>query len=297
MENLDSDLLRTFVAVAEAGSVTDGAARIYRSQSATSLQIKRLEATLGQPVFERHGRGVVLSDTGRRLLPVAQEVTARLDAVLRDISQNAVTGKLCVGIPDDHGRAKLSEIVAAFTRHHPKVELEVTCALSADFPKALEKGLLDLAIYEVARPSSHEEMLFEDPTCWVSSAHRNFPADESLPVALFDHACWWRDAAITSLKARGKPYRIVYSSQSVSGVIAAVEAGIAVGLLGRSSLHSGLSMVSETLGFESTPASKLVMASSRPRQAGPLDAMKAAIRAAFLVSVSESSRSSRCKIR
>ncbi|WP_253282958.1 LysR family transcriptional regulator [Ruegeria sp. HKCCD7318] len=105
MENLDSDLLRTFVAVADAGSVTDGAARIHRSQSATSLQIKRLEAILGQPVFDRHGRGVVLSDAGRKLFPVAQDVTARLDTALREISQNTVSGKLRLGIPDDHGRA------------------------------------------------------------------------------------------------------------------------------------------------------------------------------------------------
>ena len=282
MENLDSDLLRTFVAVAEAGSVTDGAARIHRSQSATSLQIKRLESILGQPVFERHGRGVALSDTGHRLLSVAQDVTTRLDAALRDISQTTVTGKLRVGIPDDHGRAKLAQIIAAFTRHHPQVELEVTCAISAGFPHALEKGSLDLAIYEVERPGEHEELLFEDPTCWVSSAHRDFRADKVLPVALFDHACWWRDAAIASLERRGKPYRIVYSSQSVSGVVAAVEAGIAVGLLGRSSLHSGLSIVDEALGFNSTPASKLVMAATRSQETGSLDAMKSAIRTAFL---------------
>lgn len=282
MESLDSDLLRTFVAVAQAGSVTDGAARIHRSQSATSLQIKRLEVILGQPVFERHGRGVVLSDTGRQLLPVAQDVTARLDAVLRDVSQNTVTGKLRVGIPDDHGRAKLAEIIAAFTRQHPKVELDVTCALSTGFPDAIRKGLLDLAIYEVERPKQHEEVLFEDPTCWVSLAHRDFLTDENLPVALFDHACWWRDAAIASLEARGKPYRIVYSSQSVSGVIAAVEAGIAIGLLGRSSLHSGLSIASKNLGFRSTPASKLVMAASGLLESGPQDAMKMAVRTAFL---------------
>ncbi len=282
MDNLDSDLLRTFVAVADAGSVTDGAARIHRSQSATSLQIKRLEAILGQPVFDRHGRGVLLSATGRKLLPVAQEVTARLDAALREISQNGVSGKLRLGIPDDHGRTKLAEIIATFTRHHPKVELDVTCAISTSFPEALDKGLLDLAAYEVERSASHEEVLCEDPTCWVSSAHRNFQINESLPVALFDHACWWRDAAITSLQARGKPYRVVYSSQSVSGVIAAVEAGIAVGLLGRSSLHAGLSVVNEALGFDSTPASKLVMASSTLKEQGPHDAMKAAIRAAFL---------------
>lgn len=283
MESLDSDLLRTFVAVADAGSVTDGAARIYRSQSATSLQIKRLETILCQPVFERHGRGVILNDAGRRLLPIAKEVTARLDTVLRDLSQDAVTGKLRLGVPDDHGRAKLAEIIAAFTRHHPKVELEVTCALSTGFPDALDKGLLDLAIYEVERPSQHEEVLFEDPTCWMSSAHRDFSAYDRWPVALFDHACWWRDAAIASLEARGRPYRIVYSSQSVSGVIAAVEAGVAIGLLGRSSLHSGLSVVGESFGLNNTPASKLVMGASGSQKLGPQVAMKEAIRAAFLV--------------
>ena len=282
MDNLDSDLLRTFVAVAEAGSVTEGAARIHRSQSATSLQIKRLEAILSQPVFDRHGRGVVLSDTGRKLFPVAQEVTARLDAALQEISKNSLCGKLRLGIPDDHGRTKLAEIIATFARHHPKVELDVTCALSTSFPEDLNRGLLDLAVYEVESPSRHEEVLYEDPTCWVSSAHRSFPANESLPVALFDHACWWRNAASNSLHARGKPYRVVYSSQSVSGVIAAVEAGIAVGLLGRSSLHVGLSVVNEALGLGSTPASKLVMASSSAEEDGPQDAMKAAIRAAFM---------------
>ncbi|MEM8694051.1 MAG: LysR family transcriptional regulator [Pseudomonadota bacterium] len=285
MENLDSDLLRTFVAVAEAGSVTEGAARIHRSQSATSLQIKRLEAILSQPVFDRHGRGVVLSDAGRKLFPVAQEVTARLDATLQEISQNSLSGKLRLGIPDDHGRTKLAAIIATFTRQHPKVDLDVTCALSTSFPEDLSRGLLDLAIYEVEEPSMHEEVLYEDPTCWVSSAHRSFPVDESLPVALFDHACWWRDAASISLQARGKPYRVVYSSQSVSGVLAAVEAGIAVGLLGRSSLHAGLSVVSEALGFGSTPASKLVMASRKPSKDEPQGSMKAAIRDAFMAKV------------
>ena len=283
MDNLDSDLLRTFVAVADAGSVTEGASRIYRSQSATSLQIKRLESILGRPVFERHGRGVVLSHTGRTLMPVAREVTARLDALLKDISQDAISGKLRLGIPDDHGRSKLAEIIAVFASQHPKVELDVTCALSTHFSKALEKGVFDLAIYEVENPSSHEEVLYEDPTCWVSSMHQDFSMSESLPVALFDHSCWWRDAAVSSLQSRAKPYREVYSSQSVSGVIAAVEAGIAVGLLGRSSLHSGLSIVNDMLGFDSTPSSKLVMASSGEMEEAQQLAMKAAIRSAFMI--------------
>ncbi len=282
MENLDSDLLRTFVAVARAGSVTEGAALIHRSQSATSLQIKRLESILGRAVFERHGRGIFLSDTGRQLLPVALDITARLDAAFRDISQQAVTGALRLGIPDDHGKSRLAEIIAAFSRDHPHVELDVTCALSTDFPGALRKGTLDLAVYEVECRGEHEELLMEDPTCWMSNTQRDFPAREPVPVALFDHACWWRDAAVASLDACGRSYRVVYSSQSVSGVIAAVEAGIAIGLLGRSSLHAGLSVANERLGLGDTPNSKLVMAASGAETTGPMEAMKSAIRSAFL---------------
>ncbi len=282
MNHLDSDLLRTFIAVAQAGSVTDGAALINRSQSATSIQIKRLETILGEPVFERHGRGVVPSETGRRLLPIANEVTARLDAALRDISRDAVRGRLRLGIPDDHGRAKLAQIVAAFSRLHPQVELDVTCALSTGFPGALEKGELDLAVYEVETPRPVEDLLFEDPTCWVSSAEQDFSTARTLPVALFDHACWWRDAALGSLEARRRPYRIVYSSQSVSGVIAAVDAGIAVGLVGRSSVHSGHAIVGAELDLGATPTSKLVLAANGSADGGPLIAMKETIRAAFL---------------
>lgn len=282
MTHLDSDLLRTFVAIAQTGSMTKGAALIFRSQSAASIQIRRLEDILGHPVFERHGRGVVLSDAGRRLLPVARDVTARLDATLRELSQDTVAGKLRLGVPDDHGRAKLAQIIAAFTRKHPQVDMEVTCALSTGFPEALKSDRLDMAVYEVQAPSSDEDVLFEDPTCWMQSVRQDFTATEILPVALFDHACWWRDAAIRSLDARGLPYRVVYSSQSVSGVMAAVEAGIAVGLLGRSSIHSGLKVAAAVFGFGPTPTSKLVLAHNGSRDDKPMSAMKEAIQDAFL---------------
>ena len=280
MERLDSDLLRTFIAVAEAGSMTDGASRVYRSQSATSIQIKRLEAVLGNPVFARHGRGVVLTDTGRQLLPVAREVTARLDGALRDIASDGLRGKLRLGIPDDHGRARLAGIIGAFARTHPLVELDVACALSTEFPGALAKGRLDLAIYEVEAPAADEEVLFEDATCWAASRFRPLAATACLPVALFDRACWWRDAALASLRARGKPFRVVYSSQSVSGVLAAVEAGVAVGLLGRSSLTDDLDILSGEHGFAPTPTSKLVLAAREGGDSDIVAAMKSALRAA-----------------
>ncbi len=281
MENLDSDLLRTFVAVTQAGSVTEGAARIHRSQSATSIQIKRLESVLGQPVFERHGRGVVLTETGRRLLPIATDVTTRLDATLATLTKGPVTGKIRLGIPDDHGRERLARIIADFSKERPGIDLDIICALSSGFPDMLQRGDLDLAIYEVEAQSAGEELLIEDPTCWISSGERDFLDAETLPVALFDDACWWRDAAIASLEARGRPYRVVYSSQSVLGVLAAVQAGIAVGLLGRSSLRPGLVVMGNESALGPTPTSKLVVASTASKDNDALSAMRMAVRTAY----------------
>lgn len=253
-------------------------------RAALPLSLAKLgeaENVLGRAVFEGHGRGVVLTETGRHLLPVARDVAARLDGVLRDITSDDLRGKLRLGLPDDHGRTRLARIVGAFAQSHPLVELEVTCALSTTFPEELSKGRLDLAVYEVECSSPQEEVLFEDPTCWAASVYRDFTAASPLPVALFDHACWWRDAAIASLQARKWPFRIAYSSQSVAGVIAAVEAGVAVGLLGQSSLHDELIVLGEDDGFGPTPKSQLVLGSSGQKHPESVNAMKAAIRTAF----------------
>ncbi|MBO9460661.1 LysR family transcriptional regulator [Labrenzia sp. R5_0] len=281
MNNLDSELLRTFLAVAGTGSVTEGARLIGRSQSATSLQIMRLEEVIGRDLFERTGRGVTLTETGQRLMPVARDVKERLDAVLREITADGLRGKLRLGIPDDHGQAKLAKILSAFAQSHPQVELEVTCTISTDFPELLSRGKLDLAVYEVEKIGRNEEMVFEDPTCWVMSRYRDLLAEEPVPVALFDRACWWREAALKSLEARGRPYRIAFSSQSVAGVTAAVEAGIAIGLLGRSTLAGHLKVLGNEHGFASTPMSKLVIGVAASANQDLVRTMKSAIRQAF----------------
>ena len=281
MDNLDSSLLRTFLAVAEAGSVTGGAARVFRSQSAASLQLKQLETILQRRVFERHGRGISLTDAGRALLPVAREVTARLDQALEEINADGLRGTLRVGIPDDHGSTKLAQIVGTFARSHPQVDLEIVCSISAEFPDAVSKGLLDIAVYEVEQPAENETVLHEEPTCWAASPYRDFSRITPLPVALFDRACWWRDAALESLKSRQTPHRIVYSSQSVAGVRAAVEAGVAVGLLGHASATDGLTILGKDHGFGDTPPSKLVLGSNRHATSKAADTMRQVIQSAF----------------
>ncbi len=281
MNKLDSNLLRTFLAVAEAGTVTGGAARIYRSQSAASVQIKQLEELLGESVFKRHGRGVVLSHVGEFLAPVARQVIQLLDVAMAEITGGGLEGSLRIGIPDDHGKEALSSIIAEFTHDHPKVDLMVHCALSTGFPSSLAAGELDLAVHEVEEIGPGMELLREEKMHWVAARSHNLLDRDPVPVALFDRACWWRDVALTALENSGRSHRIVYSSESVTGVAAAIEAGIAIGVLDQSALTSDLIVVSQSEGLGEMPTSKLVLEYGRGADDTVCRAMANAIKRAF----------------
>jgi DNA-binding transcriptional LysR family regulator len=281
MDHLNSELLRTFLAVAETGSMTEGAARIFRSQSAASLQIRKLEDLLGQPVFDRHGRGVALTATGERLLPIAHDVTRTLSCAMRELTADGLHGRLRLGIPDDQSQQMLSRIIGEFVQSHPMVELEVSCALSAGFPTALASGDIDVAVYEIEQPDAEHEILRQEQTFWMMSRHHDLLQRNPLPVALFDRECWWREAALSALHGSGRPFRIVYSSQSVAGVSAAIEAGVAIGLLGQSALNSNLTCMGAEHGLGDMPTSKLVLGGRSGADDAPNQVMKSAIRQAF----------------
>ncbi len=281
MQNLDSDLLRTFLAITDAGSFLSGAERIHRSQSAASVQIRKLETLLGSPVFERHGRGIRLTGLGEQLEPVARNVIQQLDQARAALTGRELQGSLKIGIPDDHSREKLSSIIAEFARDHPKVELTVHCALSTGFSRQLATGDLDLAVHEVETVTNQMVLLRQEELVWAISRQHNLLERDPLPVALFDRACWWRDAALQSLADSGRPYRVVYSSESVTGVAAAIEAGIAVGVLGLSDLPDRLRVLVPDEGFAAVPASQLVLEFGRDASDPLCSAMSRAIQRAF----------------
>ena len=231
MPNLDSDLLRTFLAITEAGSVTGGAQRIHRSQSATSLQLKQLEDVVGEPLVTRHGRGVAPTPAGERLIPVARQVIGMLDAALARFRTDELAGRLRIGIAEDVARMALSNVLAAFCRDHPRMELDVHCSLGDGFGSALKRGQLDLAVYETPEIGPGQERLRTDRLVWMTSRNHDVAARDPLPVAVFDRSCWWRDVALSDLSAAGRAYRTVFTSENASGVRAAVASGMAVALL------------------------------------------------------------------
>lgn len=212
-------------------------------------------------------------------MPVARHVVRTLDTALADIRADGLAGRLRLGLPDDENRARLSAIVAAFAREHPRVELDVRCALSAGFPDALDRGELDLAVYDVPGADAGMTCLRTEAMHWMAARNADVTSRETVPVALFDPACWWRDAALDALHAAGRAYRIVYACESVAGVLAAVEAGVAVGLLNASARHDGLVTLPELTPAAGLPTSNLVL---RTRSADAVTtAMADAIRAAF----------------
>ena len=275
---LDSDLLRTFLAIADTGSVTAGAARIARSQSATSLQIKQLESVIGRPVFRRHGRGVALTPEGEKLLPVARRVTETLDSSLADLRGESLRGRLRIGIREDHGGMALTRIIADFGARHADVDLQIQCALGATFPSALSSGALDLAVFEVPEPEAGDIVLRSDSLIWMRSRGRDFADADPLPVAVFDLDCWWRDIALASLDKAGRRYRIVFTSESVASVRAAVRAGMAVGLLNAAEDTFGLIRMT---GLDSAHRSHLVLRHAPAAPAPLCTAMAEAIEKVF----------------
>ena len=283
MNTLDSDLLRTFLAVADTGSVTSGATRIGRSQSATSVQIRQLEDLLGKPVFTRHGRGVVLSPVGETLEPVARQVTRSLDKAMTEISGDGLEGTLRIGIPDDHGRMALSNIIAEFTRNHSKVDLGIQCALSTTFPAALAAGTLDMAVHEVETLCADMILLRQEKLHWVTSRAHNLLDRDPVPVALFDTACWWRNVALQAFEKSGRSYRVIYTSESITGVAAAIEAGIAIGVLGQSALSPRLDVLPPADDLVEIPLSNLVLEFGRGTETPVRRAMATTIAKAFSV--------------
>lgn len=277
MPKLESDLLRTFLAIVDAGSVTAGAARIHRSQSATSLQLKQLEDVVGQALVSRHGRGVEPTPAGARLIPVARRVTGALDTALASFHEAEIEGRLRLGLAEGVAHDIQSNVLAAFCRRHSQVELEVHCALGDGFDKALRNGDLDLAVYESAELTGTQELLRTERLVWMTARNHDAAQRDPLPVAMFDHSCWWREAAMADLVRSERNWRTVFTSESVAGVRAAVEAGMAVSLISERHRPAGLSVLSD---IAPPRPSYLVLEKARSVSGPALDALTEAIRAA-----------------
>lgn len=287
-EPLDSALLRVFLAVARAGSLSAGATQLLRTQSAVSLQVQKLERALGQRVFERHGRGVTLTPAGEQLLPVARHVVDVLERAATRLRGEPVGEEIRLGVPEEYSDTILPAILAGFAEDQPAARLFVRCMSSMDFPRALAHGELDLALHSPQAVSATDRVVHSERAVWAGSRFQDLEIRRPLPVALFDRSCWWRERCLDLLRHSALEHQIVLTSESVSGVRAAIAAGIAVGVLPLSTLsgHAGLRMLADDV-LPHLGETHLVL-SAAPGRGGPLAARLATIIASVFSAVATS---------
>ncbi|HPE71446.1 MAG TPA: LysR substrate-binding domain-containing protein [Candidatus Competibacter sp.] len=260
---LDPDLLRTFVAIVDAGGFTSAAQQVHRTQSAVSMQVRRLETTLERTLFQRAGRGVQLTPDGEALLGYARRLLKLHDEALAVLTRPELTGFIRLGTPDDYVERFLPDILVRFARAFPRVQVEVHCEPSVHLRRCLAEDRLDLALITCAPGAETGEVLRREPTVWATAERHLAHEQDPLPLALFQPGCPFRDWALAGLGETGRPYRVAYTSASITGLFAAVTAGLAVTVLGHSLLPETVRALRVDEGFPPLPPASITLQRGR----------------------------------
>jgi len=251
-EPLDLSLLRSFVAVIECGSVLQAAARVGRSQSAVSMQMRRLEEEVGRPLFRREGRMLRPNPAGEELLLHARRLLRLSDEALASLSRPEAAGLVRLGLPEDYAAYLMLPVLARFAQEHPVADIELTCEPTTALLERIGAGLLDLAL--VTRyPQQPFAVVRRERFVWAARPETEVWLRDPLPVALFEAGDIARRYALEALQDAERPYRIVCSSRSLHGLMAVAQAGLAVVGLVESCVPPGLVRLGPAEGMPLLP--------------------------------------------
>jgi DNA-binding transcriptional LysR family regulator len=274
---LEPELLRSFVAIAETGSFTAAAHRVHRTQSAVSMQIKRLEEQLGAELFVRQSRSVGLTHDGERLLPHARRILQAHREALAAFDREQLAGAVTLGAPDDYASTFLPRSLARFAESHARVHLEFVCQPSVELVRRLADRTIDLALVTEGSGERGGTLLLRERLVWVTSATHRAQEQDPLPLAIFEPGCPFRRAAVEALARTGRGYRIAYTSVSLAGVHAAIDAGLAVTVMLRNSVRPGQRILDSRDGFPPLGEAGIVLLRASPDPSPLVDQLEAAI--------------------
>lgn len=247
-QDLQIDWLKCFVAVVDAGSLLAAAPQVHRSQSAISMQLKKLEAALGCQLLLRGPRQHQLTPQGQLLLGYARRMLDVHGQAQAAFHGEELTGRIRLGVPDDYAARYLTPVLRRFAPHHGAVEIELICEQSTALIPRVERGDLDLALVSRDHPR-HGTLLFHEPMVWVGADSFQLWRRDPLPIAVYEDASLARRSAIHSLALQGRRYKVVYNSSSLAGQIAAVESGLAVAVLTQCSAPAHLRILGRDEGL------------------------------------------------
>ncbi len=247
-KDMQLDWLKCFVAVVDGGSLSNAAGEIHRSQSAVSMQIKKLEEALGQRLLERDARRLQLTADGQTLLGYARRIIDLHAEAQSALSGEELTGRVRLGVPDDYASRYLTPVLKRFAPRYSGVEIELTCEQSTSLIPRVASGDLDLAL--ISRDHARRgTLLFHEPMAWVGSPQFELWRRDPLPIAVYEETSLARRSVINALAQQGRRYRVVYHSSSLAGQIAAVDSGLAVAVLTQCSAPEHLQILGRDQGL------------------------------------------------
>lgn len=253
MRFIDPDLLRTFVAFVDAGSLAKAAAIVGRSPSAVTAQMQRLEEVVGEPLLAAAGRGRTLTLAGQEFVVHARRILDANREAWLTLKGARADGKVVLGATQDFSESALPDILRTFARTHPRVRIELRIGRSLELAKALDEGTADVVVTMRSEPDPSDIGLIHEPMVWFGAAAGLVVEPEEVPLALLDPPCGFRSAAIAALDLARRPYRIAATSASLSGLRAAVVAGLAVTTRTARWIGDGIVDVSRELGLPPLP--------------------------------------------
>ena len=257
-EMMNIDQLKTFIAVVETNSFTQAAKTICRTQSAVSLQIKRLEEELGVSLLARFAKSFKLTRSGKDLLQYAKKIIRMHDEAILYISNREMLGHIRIGAPEDYISPFLTRTLSRFSKMHPQVKVDVIANQSVNLKKAVEQADLDFAICTEIREGGN--VVMQEPLAWISSPkHRQHETKGQIPLAVSYEGCPYRRWATGSLESAGRDFRINYTSPTSPGIMAAVRVGFSVAILGVTFIPDDLILIGAAENFPPLPMSSLTL--------------------------------------
>ena len=253
MQTLDLAVLRTLLAAVESGSFAAAARRVGRSESAVSLQLKRLEEQIGEPLFVRAGRQMALTGAGVRLVEYARRLLDLNDEALSAASENSVDGTVTLGVPHDVAETWLPAVIAGFRRSHPSVTLKVIEGRSAILQSRLADSQIDLAVVLSATRPANALWSTDLPMVWIGRSDFSLKKNEPLQLAAFDPPCFFRSAAVAALECADIDWSIGYASNTLPDLWSAVNLGLGVTVRTPVAVPLGLSALDRRRGLPSLP--------------------------------------------
>jgi DNA-binding transcriptional LysR family regulator len=231
MPILDLDMLRTFVAIAESGSMTKAARIVFRTPAAISMQVKKLEEVLQRSLLERKSRSIALTPEGEILLRYSRQLLKLNEELVGQFLCPRLNGKVTLGMPEQFGSNELPAILSQFAKSHPSVQVDVVLGKSIEIKQRFENGEIDLALVShnlQVTPDTVMKTVRLEKLVWAINKNSDAIDQSPLPLALAEHGCPWRTLALEALDEAGIDYRIAYSSENCAGQLAAVMADLAV---------------------------------------------------------------------